>query len=124
MIIFAAVGSIRLVALYVSVNIPSNMSVISVPSCNVPNAVIVVFQVICTTFQVAVARFVVVALAMSTPFAWSIRPVNAPPDLFILPVSSRAISVFWSFSCSAVGASVIVSPKSKENAVFVCVVAV
>lgn len=58
-----------------SVKIPSKISVITVPAARVPKAVIVVVPVICTSFPVAVARFVVVALAMFALFAPCTSPV-------------------------------------------------
>ena len=75
-IMFAEVGRIRLVALYVSVKIPLKISVIFVPAVTVPNDVIVVVPVTVRVFPVATDRSVVVAEAMSAPCAPCTSPVN------------------------------------------------
>jgi hypothetical protein len=68
-VISAPVGSIKLVALCVSISIQSNCSVLCVHACIVPSPVIVVVHVISVKFQVAAQMSVVVAEAISEPLA-------------------------------------------------------
>ena len=65
--IFAAPGKIKLVALWVKVKAPVNLTVLSTPAAAVPKAVIVVVPVTSTKLPVAVAKFVVLAEAISAP---------------------------------------------------------
>ena len=68
-VIFAAPGNIKLVALCVNVKAPVNLTILRVPACIVPKPVIVVVPVTSTKLPVAAPISVVVALAMSAPFA-------------------------------------------------------
>lgn len=91
---------------------------------------IVVVPVIFAEFPVAVARFVVVALAISALCASLSNHVKAPPAFGrrrgISVPTIRASSPFISSRSSAVALSFIVTVSlvgSKEKAVFVCVTA-
>src|SRR3990167_745388 len=68
-VIFAALGRIRDVALCVSVKAPVNLTILQIPSATVPSPVIVVVPVIWIYLPVAAPIFVVVAEAISAPFA-------------------------------------------------------
>jgi len=66
-VIFAAPGRIRLVALWVRVKAPANLRIFHTPAATVPNPVIVVVPVMLCFKPPTAPRSVVVAEAISAP---------------------------------------------------------
>ena len=113
-VILAAVGRIKLVAFWVRISIPLNVSSNIAPACTVPNAVIVFVPVIIGEFQVAVDKSVVVAEAI---FAQLFKS-NASAAMIILPFVALLVDCNVKSSQDAVPQMIVWPVALPDNKVY------